>query len=103
MAPPAPEPRWPLEASLYFFHHVFLPPKVPQKDDYNCQHEVSLLNCVINSLQSFGSHVSDQEEVILTTIMKMMSRLSEICDSHGGINEEKLIEGLKELTWQGKK
>lgn len=90
-----------LEANLYLFHHIFLPPKLPQADDYSPSFEINILDYVVNALRAFGSHVPSQEATIFTTITTMISRLRDICTFPDGINEKELEKALKELDQQG--
>lgn len=40
------------EAFEYIVHHVFLPPRLPQSDDFNHSHERQLLCVVLDASES---------------------------------------------------
>ncbi|KAL5332674.1 hypothetical protein BJX70DRAFT_404369 [Aspergillus crustosus] len=89
-----------LDASLYLLHHVFLPPKLPQRNDYNSSHELTLLNTVIHALHGFKAYVPKQQEILYTVIM-MLSRLRATCGPNGIVDERKLYTALEELGADG--
>lgn len=95
-------PALSLEARLYLFHHVFLPPKLPQSDDYDTSCELILLDSVINSLQKFRALVPNQHRQVLGPVITMVARLREIRGSHGDVSEGKLKEALQKLDTEGK-
>ncbi|KAJ9318556.1 hypothetical protein DTO271D3_1218 [Paecilomyces variotii] len=94
-------PALSLEARLYLFHHVFLPPKLPQSDDYDTSCELILLDSVINSLQKFRALVPNQHRQVLGPVITMVARLREIRGSHGDVSEGKLKEALQKLDTEG--
>ncbi|KAL4994276.1 hypothetical protein BDV10DRAFT_189152 [Aspergillus recurvatus] len=89
------------EASLYLFHHVFLPPKLPQKDDYNARYELILLDTVIDTLKKFRTLVPNQHRQVLGPVITMIARLREIHGSRGDLSEGKLKEALQKLDAKG--
>lgn len=50
-----PAPELSSEAFEYVVHHVFLPPKLPQRADFNYSHERELLDVVLAASKSPGS------------------------------------------------
>ena len=46
-----------LQATLYLFHHVILPPELPQADDWKAEYEEALLGMTVEALQMFGEAV----------------------------------------------
>ena len=50
-----------LQATLYFFHHVILPPKLPQADDWKAEYEDTLLGMTVEALQTFGKAVQIEQ------------------------------------------
>lgn len=90
------------EESLYLFHHVFLPPKLPQEDDYDPGCEMFLLDMVINALGEFRDQVTSQPAGIVTAVITMVTRLRGICGFHGDVNEVELKKALVQLAIEGK-
>ncbi|KAL4749322.1 hypothetical protein BDW72DRAFT_214126 [Aspergillus terricola var. indicus] len=90
-----------MDASLYLFHHVFFPPKLPQKDDYSAQYELILLDTVIHSLREFRTLVPSKHRQVLDPVITMVARLSEIHGSHGDVSEGKLKEAFQKLDSEG--
>lgn len=91
-----------LGESTYLLHHVFLPPKLPQSEDYNPEYEQSLLESVIRNLQKFSSLVPDEDSDILVSTANAMSCLRDICEHDGSIDQAKLKKSLGYLNDQGK-
>ncbi|KAJ5117788.1 hypothetical protein N7448_011420 [Penicillium atrosanguineum] len=91
-----------LKETMYLFHHVFLPPKVPQAEDYNAQHENHLLDSVIGALHSFTNYVLTADTIILHKATQMITRLRKAHSSHGNVDEKQLEISLAELPTWGK-
>ena len=91
----------PPEAISYLFHHIFLPPKLPQKDDYDPFHDIALFDQVIEALCQFRGHVSTREADICTTVLTMITRLRKTCSLHGGVDQMELKEALIDLNTEG--
>jgi hypothetical protein len=89
-------------ARQYLFHHVFLPPKLPQEDDYHAEHECTLLDTVICALQGFKAYLPGQQDQIITSVITMLSHLREILGSCGDVTEKALKRALERLDSQGK-
>lgn len=78
------------EEGIYLFHHVFLPPNLPQKDDYRPESERVLFDKFIDALHDFSRHVPSQDASIITTATTAVSRLRGIAGLRGDVNEEEL-------------
>ena len=91
-----------LEETLYLFHHIFLPPEVPQAEDYNAQHEHRLLDSVVDALRSFSNYVSTADTAILRKATEMITRLRKAYSPHGDVDEKQLEMSLAELPILGK-
>jgi hypothetical protein len=48
------------EATAYAYHHVILPPKLPQHDDHSAAQDLALIDIVVHSLESLKHHVSSE-------------------------------------------
>lgn len=89
------------DAILYLFHHVFLPANVPQKDDYNTEYEVILLDRVVESLCRFKELAPSQHVDTLDSVTTMITRLRKIHESQGYVNERELGNALAQLDTEG--
>lgn len=88
-----------LESSSYIFHHVFLPPRTPQEDDHNFEHERFLLDTVIEALSRFRNFFPTDQFGIFNEIITMTIRLRATCalDSDGSeIEVTQLLYDLKD-------
>lgn len=99
----------PVDAILYMFHHIFLPPKLPRKDDSSTANEEILLDTVFDSLEkfkcSFGANASDQSATVDSAIA-MIANLRDVHDwgsilENGAVNENKLATALRSLSKKG--
>lgn len=90
-----------LEEGLYLFHHIFLPPKLPQEDDYNPKYDNVLLDKVIEALRNFSCYFTSQDASILDTATRAVSRLRDIAGHHGDVNEEELKKAIEQLCGEG--
>jgi hypothetical protein len=89
---------WSPGAGLYLFHHVFLPPKLPQQDDYDTEYELVLLKSVIHALGKFKAHVPKCPGKIVASVIEMVSRLRDTHGSHGDVDEKKFKMALEKWT-----
>ena len=81
----------------YIINHIFLPPKLPQKDDSNAAKNASLLVEVLAALESLRAHVSTQERSEWMRCIKMVSNMLDLRDPLGGLAAKKLETTLKEM------
>lgn len=86
----------------YMFHHVFLPPKLPQEDDFDPEHDLALLDSVIHALERFKTYEREQQNRIFAFAIEMLSRLKSQAGIHGDVNEGKLLQNLQKLSLDGK-
>lgn len=86
----------------YMFHHVFLPPKLPQEDDYNPEYELALLDSVIQALERFRTCVPVKQDGVFASVIEMVCRLKSQAGFHGDVNEGKLLQNLQKLSHDGK-
>ncbi|PYH83568.1 hypothetical protein BO82DRAFT_411285 [Aspergillus uvarum CBS 121591] len=87
--------------SIYLLHHVFLPPKLPQEDDFNALHETVLLDSVIDALAQFHDYCPGQESEVVVSVKVMLTRLRAMRDCHGDVNHVELRKALEELENSG--
>ncbi|KAJ5252865.1 hypothetical protein N7489_003275 [Penicillium chrysogenum] len=90
-----------LEETLYLFRHIFLPPEVPQAEDYNVQQEHRLLESVVDALRSFSDYVPTADTTIVHKATEMVSRLRKAYSPHGDVDEKQLEMSLAELPIRG--
>lgn len=64
---------------MYIIHHVFLPPKLPEKSDSDPDKEAFLLGKLLDTLDIFKSYVSGDEAKTISSVTTMIRRLK---DSH---------------------
>jgi hypothetical protein len=87
------------KAALYMVHHVFLPPKLPQANDFDLELEDALINTVLKSLQEFKSLVDDHS--VVDSARAMISNFRVLRDGSGAISEAKLTDALQNLSVGG--
>ncbi|KAL3412906.1 hypothetical protein V8F44DRAFT_645694 [Aspergillus fumigatus] len=89
------------ETSLYLVHHIFLPPKLPQEDDYKPEYELMLLEKCVEALQQFKVYVSDSEADSIAAAVTMVTRLAHICGPNGDVDEKEFRNALTQLYTEG--
>jgi hypothetical protein len=97
-----PNNKLPLGALTYMIHHVFLPPKLPNKDDFNAEYDTILLDTTISSLLKFKGFIKQDQAVIVDCVIAMITNLRAVRDSNGAVSEEKLADALRDLDKKGK-
>lgn len=92
----------PPEAIPYIFHHIFLPPRLPQEDDYDPLYDIALVDQVIEALCQFRNYVPSEKADICTIVITMITRLRKTCSLHGGVDEMELKNALIDLNSEGR-
>ncbi|KAK4182710.1 hypothetical protein QBC35DRAFT_546309 [Podospora australis] len=87
------------EGSLeYMINHVFLPPRLPQQEDTNIDHEHQLIRSFCASLQDFWTWQPDDESR-LSGAFRMLSRLLQVEPGLHGSEKQNTVENiLRDLT-----
>lgn len=85
----------------YVINHVFLPPKLPQKDDSDARKSASLIDELLAALRSLQLHISEQERSEWTPCIKMVDNMLELRDPSGGLMAEKVQTTLREMIDRG--
>ena len=80
----------------YIINHVFLPSKLPQKDDSNATKGASLAKEVLSALRSLQDNIPEQERSEWIPCIKMVGNMLEIRDHFGGLVAKKV-----EMTLRG--
>ncbi|KAL3475090.1 hypothetical protein BJX99DRAFT_259703 [Aspergillus californicus] len=92
----------PQKAIRFLFHHIFLPPKLPQLDDYDPGHDIVLLEKVIDALRGFSCHFANESKDVFDTIITMIVRLKKTYGFHGEVIEDELLKAFEILDKDGK-
>ena len=93
-------------ALSYLYHHIFLPPKLPQKDDIRPEYEVLLLDLVVEVLLILKARLKQNgnDGDPLRPMISMIIDLRILVDSTGhrlSMNEERLLSALNSLCAKG--
>lgn len=83
---------------VYLYHHVVLPPELPQRDDSDAAHERSLFTMVIQALEYMTDIVEESNIHTVTSAIAMMENLRNSRDTHGNVSEVQLAILLRDLT-----
>ena len=86
---------------LYFINHVFLPPKLPQKDDADITGDLALTEECRTALESFVAYLPSGDHSKWASCAKMLSRMLETRD-RGDMIVENVKMGLREMTSGGR-
>lgn len=97
-------PTVPTAALAYAIRHTFLPPKLPNGDDSNPEHEQTLLRIVLHSLRAFSDcvdHESRDAVVAATAMINSLEKIHGTVGSHLTVGEQPLREALEALPKKG--
>ncbi|KAH8724529.1 hypothetical protein GQ44DRAFT_827220 [Phaeosphaeriaceae sp. PMI808] len=89
-----------LAETLYLFHHIVLPPKLPQADDWKVEYEEVLLDTVVEALRTFSETARDDQPQISGQINHLVSTVRNLCrvrNDSGTVSDSqlaKLLHGL---------
>ena len=86
---------------MYLIHHTFLPPELPQQDDFDPRRELILLDTVSDALQRFRFAAEHDQRDIVESVSAMLGNLTVVRDDSGAINERNLQSALQMLPDRG--
>jgi hypothetical protein len=86
------------QEAAYLYHHVVLPPELPQKDDSDAAYEGCLLDMVIQALEYLVAIVDESHTDTVTSAIGMIKNLRDNRDGYGDLNEVQLETLLSSLT-----
>ena len=96
--------RLPLATIMYLIHHMFLPPKLPDGDDYDSKHEAVLLDTTVDGLKRFKDFLTSDQQQIIDPVIAMVTNMRIMLDSSnpdGGIMESELRNALRSPVQAG--
>lgn len=85
--------------ALYMIHHIFLPPQLPQKDDFSPLLNGALADMVLGSLQEFRSLQGNNRAI--DAVASMTHNFRTVHSESGHIIPVRLEESLTELSKDG--
>ncbi|OAL48858.1 hypothetical protein IQ07DRAFT_681560 [Pyrenochaeta sp. DS3sAY3a] len=93
-------PSLSLEATLYLFHHIVLPPKLPQADDCRVEYEDALLDMTAEALQTFSEAVRNEQPQVashIDLVVSSVGNLRRLRNTSGFVSESQLADLLHGL------
>lgn len=88
-----------IKKANYMINHIFLPPKLPQKDDFTSGLSRALGDMVLKSIQEFADIQGSNHAV--HSVLSMLSNFQTVHNESGHIHEVRLKETLAELCKDG--
>ena len=85
----------------YVITHVFLPPKLPQKDDSGINRDLALIKEFRVALESFQALLADQEHWRWSGLVVMLSNMLELSGPSGDQLSEKVEISLGRIKAGG--
>ena len=82
----------------YVLNHVFLPPKLPQQDDYDAEHEAALCQFVYGASLEFATFLSPSQQLQWSIVIQMLKNLLE---STRVLDKDVLITNVSHLEIGG--
>ena len=86
----------------YIVDHVFLPPKLPRKDDSSWERCKDLTIAVLDALREFGSLQPLLEQPKWASMARMIQRLQDSTASESVMSPHKVDKMLLDLNQGGK-
>lgn len=82
-------------------YHVFLPPKLPGRDDITSRNEDFLTGLVFEALSGFRGNVDPSNHSTVDVALTTMKNMRSARDHEGGIHEDSLRKLLQQLPMEG--
>jgi hypothetical protein len=79
----------------YVFHHVFMPPKLPQEDDFSDELEEWLCNRVTRSAEEYIRSISAEQQVHWRQIVKMLK------NTHHRQSKDNIVDVIADMRCGG--
>ena len=79
----------------YLINHVFLPPKLPQKDDSSFENDISLLNACEEAIDRFIDHLQDSKRERLLVCQKIVQSMLKLREPSGDLSSKEIDEALE--------
>jgi hypothetical protein len=98
--------RLPSAAIMHLVRHIFLPPQLPNEDDFESEFETVLLDTTVDALLNFKDCVTCEQNGIIDSVIRMVTNLRTVHDSPGSlgaVSEWKLGNALRDLCKKGKR
>lgn len=86
----------------HIIDHVFLPLKLPQKNDSNATKDASLVEEVLTALRSLQTHIPTQERSEWIPCIKMVDNILQVRDHDGGLVASKVVTTLSQMVDGGR-
>ncbi|ETS86668.1 hypothetical protein PFICI_00496 [Pestalotiopsis fici W106-1] len=90
-----------IETLSYFFHHVFLPPKLPGGDNRSARQDDHLLRFVQDSLLRCSSLAEEQHQDVFQDLSAMVKSMRQVRNDHGHLDEHALLNALQSMSTTG--
>lgn len=81
----------------YIVNHVFLPLKLPQKNDSDDAKGASFIEGLRAALKSLQAHIPERERSEWIPCIKMVGNMLELRDQFGGLVAEKMEAMLRKM------
>ncbi|KAI6313641.1 hypothetical protein MCOR30_010221 [Pyricularia oryzae] len=84
-------------AFTYMVNHVFLPPKLPEGDDWEASHSKALQSNIMACIEKFATYVTLGNRALMRSAASMIRRMTQAQNEHGYIHCDKLEQVLDEI------
>lgn len=91
----------PLAELVYLVNHVFLPPKLPQQNDFDASLDANLVHVVIDSLSQFEQILSLKPHSDVGVVQAAISNLQQVRGRTGALDEVQLSAVFAQLQVNG--
>lgn len=85
----------------YIINHVFLPPKLPQKDDSDVSKTNALIDMMLKASESFQDRIPKHERSEWVPCIKMIRNMRELKDRSGNLIPKNVATALREMLDRG--
>jgi hypothetical protein len=86
------------DITAYLYHHVVLPPKLPQEDDRSPENDVALFETVTQALKALKIHVKSEHVGPVSAAIATVENLRRSRDGYGYTNELELQTLLTKIA-----
>ncbi|KAH8193540.1 hypothetical protein TruAng_012294 [Truncatella angustata] len=86
---------------IYFFHHIFLPPKLPGGDDRSVKQDDGLLSFVQACLAAFSVVVAEEYRNVVHELLIIVEQMRQVRNCFGYLDEQRLYEVLQQPPVNG--
>ena len=90
----------PRQALNFLYHHVFLPPELPRKDDFHSELDLALMRAVEDGLATLKKAATNDQQSAVAATIDMLKTMQSI-HPNGDVETAQLLKAFSNFFFFG--